>query len=59
MKNWPLRTTLLVFLLTSVLLTAAAVASTALMANRQLEQASVNSARQYTGDELAALLILT
>jgi hypothetical protein len=25
------------------------------MANRQLEQASVNSARQYTGDELAAM----
>ncbi len=55
MKNWPLRTTLLVFLLTSVLLTAGAVASTALMANRQMEQASINSARQYARDELTAM----
>ena len=55
LKNWPLRTTLLVFLLTSVLLTAAAVASTVLMANSQLEQAAIGSARQYAGDELTAM----
>lgn len=55
LRNSPLRTTLLVFLLTSVLLTAAAVASTVLMANSQLEQAAVSNARQYAGDELAAM----
>jgi sensor histidine kinase YesM len=55
LKNWPLRTTLLVFLMTSILLTTAAVASTILMANSQLEQAALSSARQYARDELSAM----
>ncbi len=55
LKNWSLRTTLLVFLAASILLTTAAIVSTELMASRQLEQAALYSAQQYAKDELIAM----
>ncbi len=53
--NWSLKKMLIVFLVASILLTAAAVVSTEWMAANQLEEAAAQSVRQYARDELSAM----
>lgn len=55
LKNWSLRSMLLLFLVVSIFFTSAAVITSQLMANRRLEHNMMLNAQQYTKSELQAI----